>query len=177
MRIIGGKHRGRVLKTFEGEAVRPTSDRAREALFNVLQNEIFDSVFYDGFAGSGAVGLEALSRGAKKVVLTDVSSESVKLIKSNAALLKETPTILNVDCVSFLSSTDEKFDIIFLDPPYKKDDGELALKIIAERDILSKDGVAVLEKDREGVEISGLDKQKIKKYGKAHITFYKKKNV
>lgn len=177
MRIIGGKHRGRVLKTFEGEAVRPTSDRAREALFNVLQNEIFDSVFYDGFAGSGAVGLEALSRGAKKVVLTDVSSESVKLIKSNAALLKETPTILNVDCVSFLSSTDEKFDIIFLDPPYKKDDGELALKIIAERDILSKEGVAVLEKDREGVEISGLDKQKIKKYGKAHITFYKKKNV
>lgn len=177
MRIIGGKHRGRVLKTFEGEAVRPTSDRAREALFNVLQNEIFDSVFYDGFAGSGAVGLEALSRGAKKVVLTDVSSESVKLIKSNAALLKETPTILNVDCVSFLSSTDEKFDIIFLDPPYKKDDGELALKIIAERDILSKDGVAVLEKDREGVEISGLDKQKIKKYGKAFFTFYKKKNV
>lgn len=177
MRIIGGKHRGRVLKTFEGEAVRPTSDRAREALFNVLQNEIFDSVFYDGFAGSGAVGLEALSRGAKKVVLTDVSSESVKLIKANAALLKETPTILNVDCVSFLSSTDEKFDIIFLDPPYKKDDGELALKIIAERDILSKEGVAVLEKDREGVEICGLDKQKIKKYGKAHITFYKKKNV
>ena len=101
----------------------------------------------------------------------------MKLIKSNAALLKETPTILNVDCVSFLSSTDEKFDIIFLDPPYKKDDGELALKIIAERDILSKEGVAVLEKDREGVEISGLDKQKIKKYGKAHITFYKKKNV
>lgn len=177
MRIIGGKHRGRVLKTFEGEAVRPTSDRAREALFNVLQNEIFDSVFYDGFAGSGAVGLEALSRGAKKVVLTDVSSESVKLIKSNAALLKETPTILNVDCVSFLSSTDEKFDIIFLDPPYKKDGGELALKIIAERDILSKDGVAVLEKDREGVEICGLDKQKIKKYGKALFTFYKKKNV
>lgn len=177
MRIIGGKHRGRVLKTFEGEAVRPTSDRAREALFNVLQNEIFDSVFYDGFAGSGAVGLEALSRGAKKVVLTDVSSESVKLIKSNAALLKETPTILNVDCVSFLSSTDEKFDIIFLDPPYKKDDGELALKIIAERDILLKEGVAVLEKDRDGVEISGLDKQKIKKYGKALFTFYKKKNV
>ena len=177
MRIIGGKHRGRVLKTFEGEAVRPTSDRAREALFNVLQNEIFDSVFYDGFAGSGAVGLEALSRGAKKVVLTDVSSESVKLIKSNAALLKETPTILNVDCVSFLSSTDEKFDIIFLDPPYKNDDGELALKIIAERDILSKEGVAVLEKDREGVEICGLDKQKIKKYGKALFTFYKKKNV
>lgn len=177
MRIIGGKHRGRVLKTFEGEAVRPTSDRAREALFNVLQNEIFDSVFYDGFAGSGAVGLEALSRGAKKVVLTDVSSESVKLIKSNAALLKETPTILNVDCVSFLSSTDEKFDIIFLDPPYKKDDGELALRIIAERDILSKEGVAVLEKDREGVEVSGLDKQKIKKYGKAFFTFYKKKNV
>lgn len=96
MRIIGGKHRGRVLKTFEGEAVRPTSDRAREALFNVLQNEIFDSVFYDGFAGSGAVGLEALSRGAKKVVLTDVSSESVKLTKANATLLKETPTILNV---------------------------------------------------------------------------------
>lgn len=177
MRIIGGKHRGRVLKTFEGEAVRPTSDRAREALFNVLQNEIFDSVFYDGFAGSGAVGLEALSRGAKKVVLTDVSSESVKLTKANAALLKETPTILNVDCVSFLGSTDEKFDIIFLDPPYKKDDGELALKIIAERDILSKEGVAVLEKDREGVDMSGLDKQKIKKYGKAFFTFYKKKNV
>ena len=177
MRIIGGKHRGRVLKTFEGEAVRPTSDRAREALFNVLQNEIFDSVFYDGFAGSGAVGLEALSRGAKKVVLTDVSSESVKLTKANATLLKETPTILNVDCVSFLSSTDEKFDIIFLDPPYKKDDGELALKIIAERDILSKEGVAVLEKDREGEKISGLDKQKIKKYGKAVFTFYKKKNV
>ena len=173
MRIIGGKHRGRVLKTFDGEAVRPTSDRAREALFNVLQNEIFDCAFYDGFAGSGAVGLEALSRGAKKVVLTDISNESVKLAKANAALLKEAPTILNTDCVSFLKTTEQKFDIIFLDPPYKKDDGELALKIIAEREILSENGVAVLEKDREGAEITGLTKQKIKKYGKAIFTFYK----
>lgn len=177
MRIIGGKHRSRVLKTFDGEAVRPTSDRAREALFNVLQDKILSCSFYDGFAGSGAIGLEALSRGAKEVVLTDISNESIKLIKSNASLLGETPLVLNSDCITFLKETNEKFDIIFLDPPYKSDAGETALKVIADRNILNGGGIAVLEKDREGVEVVGLEKQKTKKYGKAFFTFYGDSNV
>ena len=83
MRIVGGKHRSRVLKEFKGDAVRPTADKVRESLFNILQTQTEGATFLDLFGGTGAVGIEALSRGAKKVVFTDSSSDSIKLIKEN----------------------------------------------------------------------------------------------
>ena len=146
MRIIAGKYKGRKLSEFEGESVRPTSDRAREGLFSVIQFEIADSRFLDGFSGSGAVGIEALSRGAKEVVFTDSSRTSCELTKKNLKLVGESAKVLNIDCVKYLSDTCEKFDIVFLDPPYKSEDGLTALKIIGKRDILNDGGLAVIER-------------------------------
>lgn len=172
MRIIGGKFKGRILKSFDGDAVRPTSDRAREALFNVLQFSIIGTSFLDGFAGSGAVGLEAISRGAGKVVFTDSSKESCGIVKSNAAALGVNVNLHLVDCVEYLSKTDERFDVVFLDPPYASDAGERALKIIAERRTIDG-GIVVIEKDREAGETAGLEKYAVKKYGKAVFTFFR----
>ena len=115
MRIISGKHGGRVLKSFKGDAVRSTSDRAKEALFNIFKDKIFGSKFLDLFCGSGSVGIEALSRGAI-VTMCDVSKESVALTKANLALIKEDCVVVNADALSFLSSVKEKFDFIFIDP-------------------------------------------------------------
>ena len=89
MRIIAGKHRGRVLKEFNGRDIRPTSDRAKEALFNILQFDVAGCSFLDLYSGTGGIGLEAISRGAEKVVFVDNSRESVKLLKENLAYLKE----------------------------------------------------------------------------------------
>lgn len=174
MRIIGGKHRGRVLKEFGGTDVRPTSDRAREALFNIFAVQIPDSAFLDLFAGSGAVGIEAISRGAKKVVFTDIRKESVALIENNLALVRENATVLLKDGIEYLKSTNEKFDFIFIDPPYKTDLGERALKLIGEKSLLSNGGFAVFESDREVLtEFTGLSKVSSRKYGKNCFNIYK----
>ena len=172
MRIIGGKHRGRILKTFDGTDIRPTSDRAREALFNIFQTKIAGAYFYDGFCGSGGVGIEALSRGAT-VVMTDISDKSIKLTKENLAMIKETATVVKCDCPSYLSTTREKFDFIFLDPPYASDAGEKALAIVDKRKILTDDGYALLEKDEEVKnEYENLIYISSRKYGKAYFNIY-----
>ena len=175
MRIIGGKHRGRILKTFLGTDIRPTSDRAREALFNILQFRIAGADFYDGFCGSGSVGIEALSRGAV-VVMTDISDKSVKLAKDNLSLIGESAEIIREDCISYLNRTQKKFDVIFLDPPYASDAGIEALKIISERAVLKDGGIAVYEKD-EAVEekFDDIEFSSARKYGKAYFNIYRKK--
>ena len=171
MRIIGGKYRGRTLKTFDGKDVRPTSDRAREALFNILQFRIAGCSFYDGFGGSGAVGFEACSRGAKSVVITDSSKESVLLCKANAKFLGADAEIKQISCENYLETTLKKFDVVFLDPPYALDSSN-ALKIISQKGVLSDGGIVVLEKDRAGDSVDGLKITSVRKYGKAVFTFY-----
>ena len=161
------------MKTFDGKDIRPTSDRAREALFNTLQNVTCGARFYDGFAGSGAVGIEALSRGAL-VTMTDVSPKSVKLINENLALVGEKAEVFQMDCVEFLRTTDKKFDIIFLDPPYALDILETALSLVAKRAVLNQNGLVIVEKD-EGVAVcvDGLEFVKERKYGKARFSYYR----
>ena len=172
MRIISGKHRGRKLKTFEGTDIRPTSDRAREALFNIFQYKIAGASFYDGFCGSGGVGIEALSRGAV-VTMTDISDKSIKLTNENLKMINERATVIKCDCPTYLLRTDNKFDFIFLDPPYASDAGERALFIIDERKILTADGFAVLEKDKEVEnEYENLIFIGSRKYGKAYFSIY-----
>lgn len=178
MRVISGKYKGRKLASFEGNKVRPTSDRAKEAIFSCLQFELLGKSFYDGFCGSGAMGIEALSRGASKVIFTDRAVESCNLTKKNLSLVGESAKVINSDCVSFLKNTSDKFDIIFLDPPYSSNDGILALKITAKRNILSDDGVVILESGSAVNEvIDGLFVSKRKKYGISEFTFYKKANL
>lgn len=174
MRIIGGKYRSRVLTEFAGEDVRPTSDRAREALFNILSFTVRGARVLDLFAGSGALGLESLSRGAKEAVFNDASKASIAILKKNITTLKEENVrIYNYDFSMCLDAVQGQFDIVFIDPPYKQEYGAQALKQIAERGLLTESGVAVYERDRpfDG-EVAGLKKYDERRYGKAYFTFF-----
>ena len=179
MRIIGGEYRSRVLKDFAGEDIRPTSDRAREALFNILSMKVRGARVLDLFAGSGALGLESLSRGASEVVFNDLSKESLAVLKGNLATLKltvgEKVKLKNYDFAVCLDSLAPAFDLIFIDPPYKFDYGKPALEKIVQKGLLAENGVAVYERDRpfEG-EVDGLEKFDERKYGKAYLTFFKR---
>lgn len=166
---------------FAGEDVRPTSDRAKEALFNILSLKLYGARVLDLFAGSGALGLESLSRGAKEVVFNDCAKASLAIIKKNLAALKitlngEEAKLMNCDYLVCLEQVRGQFDIIFIDPPYRFDFGEKALQKIAERKLLTENGIAVYERDRsfEG-EIEGLEKYDERKYGKAYFTFFRNK--
>ena len=179
MRIIGGKFRSRVLAEFAGENVRPTSDRAREALFNILALKLYGARVLDLFCGSGALGLESLSRGAKEVVFNDCAKSSIAILKKNLSALKisansDEAKVYNYDYLTCLDAVRGQFDLILIDPPYRFDYGEKALQKIADKRLLSENGIAVYERDRafEG-EIAGLEKYDERKYGKTYITFFR----
>lgn len=180
MRIIGGTYRGRVLAGFDGDAVRPTSDRAREALFNILALKTRGARVLDLFCGSGALGLEAYSRGAGEVVFNDLSKDSLAILKKNLTALK-IPTgkeikLLNYDAAACLESLNGEFDIILIDPPYKFEKGESLLEKIVKRKLLSENGVIVYEWDKPlNVQMKGLERYDERRYGKAYFTFYCKK--
>lgn len=180
MRIIGGEFRSRILSEFAGENVRPTSDRAREALFNILAMQVRGARVLDVFAGSGALGLESLSRGAKEAVFNDISKDSVAIIKKNLATLKipvngEKAKVRQGDFALLLQTIEGQFDCIFLDPPYRLECGKTALELIAKRNLLTENGVAVFERDLPfNEEILGLKKVDERKYGKAYLTFFKR---
>ena len=180
MRVIGGKYRSRVLSEFAGDNVRPTSDRAREALFNILSLKIYGARVLDLFAGSGALGIESLSRGAKEAIFNDFSKDSVAIVKKNLTTLKiaingEEAKVMQSDYLACLEMTRGQFDLIFIDPPYRFDYGEKALKKIAQKGLLSENGIAIYERDIpfDG-EIEGLEKYDERKYGKAYLTFFKR---
>lgn len=172
MRVVAGKHRGRPLKEFKGREIRPTSDRAKEALFNILQFDIQGCDFLDLFSGTGGIGIEAISRGANKVVFVDNAKESVKLLKQNLDYLKENADVHETDAVSYVSLTKEKFDFIFLDPPYKFDCKELIIKI-AKRGLLKEGGLIVYEhSDKSLGKIDGVNLVDTRSYGIATFDFY-----
>ena len=176
MRIVAGKYRGRTLLEFEGDRIRPTLDKVRESLFNIIQNKIAGSSFLDLYCGTGAVGIEALSRNAESVVFNDSSRDSVNLLKKNLAKIKadEDYEIFNKDAVQFLKTTDKKFDIIFIDPPYKSKEKFDALAFCAP--ILNEDGIIIFEDENEWEnEVEGLAVYDKRKYGRAHLTFFKEK--
>lgn len=177
MRIISGKHRGRKLAEFEAEGLRPTSDRAKESLFNILSDRIAGATVLDLFCGSGSLGLECVSRGAQKVHFNDRSKDSLAVLNKNIAAIKEESccVVTRYDYLDYLRRCNEKFDIIFLDPPYAMEFGAPALKVISERGLISDGGVAIYERDRsfEG-EVEGLKVIDERKYGKAYLTFFEK---
>ena len=124
MRVISGKSRGKKLVSLEGDNTRPTLDRVKEALFNIIQFDIKDAVVLDLFAGTGALGVEALSRGAKEVIFCDKVPNAIKVIKQNVTNTNnlDKATIINKDCkdvLEDLSKQNKKLDIVFLDPPYR----------------------------------------------------------
>ena len=173
MRIIGGKYRGRVLAGFKGQDIRPTADRVKESLFNILSPEISGANMLDLFCGSGGVGLEAISRGADLVVFNDASKDSLAVLKKNLALIGVNAPVYNLDYKALLERIDITFDIIYIDPPYKSGAGEEALSLIAERRLLNTGGVAVLESDKPfSGEVGALVKYDERKYGITYLTFF-----
>lgn len=183
MRIIGGKHRGTKLYTLEGENTRPTLDRVKEPLFSILNFDIPNAVILDLFAGSGALGLESISRGARKVYLCDKSSQAIHIIEKNVEKLKSNAdiTIINKDYLKALESLNEKIDIVFLDPPYMTDFAEKACEKIIQSDLLSEDGIIVIETDRKDELVKNITKSDMfdifdeRKYGRAELLFLRKK--
>ena len=145
MRIIGGKHKGRKLKEFDINCVRPTSDRAREALFNILSFDIVGATFLDVFCGTGAIGLEAASRGAK-VTFADSDRRSVQLVKENLALIKEHADVYSESAETFFKRNKLKFDFIFLDPPYNYGEYKSLTELIFENGALCDGGEIIVER-------------------------------
>lgn len=178
MRIISGCRRGHKLFEFEGMDVRPTTDRVKESIFNMIQPYIPGARVLDMFAGSGALSFEMLSRGAEHAVLLDKDKRSVELIEKNIKSLKfeELCTVREISCFDYLGSCREQFDVIFLDPPYNKGFIEPSLTAIVENDVLDDSGIIVLESDDTDYrnEIEGLRLIKQKRYGRTYITLYEK---
>ena len=173
MRIISGKYKGKKLNGFNIDGTRPTMDRVKESLFAMIQNYINGSTVLDLFAGSGALGLEAISNGAKKCYLIDNNQIAIKTIKENSINIKEDINIINIDYKKFLKETKEKFDIIFLDPPYQSNQLNKALKIIEERNLLNENGIIICEYEK--IEpITNLKLLKNKSYGPKNIKIYGK---
>ena len=177
MRIISGIRRGHRLHEFSGQDVRPTTDRVKESMFNLIQSYVPSAYVLDMFAGSGALSLEALSRGAEYAVLIDADKRSVDLAKRNICDLKfnDICEVRNISCFDYANTCDKKFDIIFLDPPYNKGFIEPALDAISKNGLLTDNGIVVLESDNTDFrnEYKGLEMLKQRKYGRTYITIYK----
>lgn len=174
MRIIAGKHRGRVLAEFRGMEIRPTSDRVKESLFQIIGDRLAGARVLDLFCGSGALGLESLSRGAKEAVFNDVSRESLAVLKKNLAALREEGQVMQSDYAACLMRVRGKFDIIFCDPPYKMDCREDVLARIAAHDRLAAGGVVIWESEREEEAPAGWRRSDLRSYGKTKIAFFER---
>lgn len=176
MRIITGKARGKKLITLEGEAVRPTTDKVKESLFNILQFQLEGRVFLDMFSGCGQIALEAISRGAASAVLIDASKNAASVIAQNikSTGFEKECTLINADSIMYVKNTKLKFDIAFIDPPYRTGLAEKALEVVSEK--MQPGGIIVCEHpiDEEVPETAGeFVKVKDYRYGKVVLTSYK----
>lgn len=181
MRVVAGKARGLKLETIEGDSTRPTRDVVREALFSILMNYVPNCNFLDLFAGSGAIGIEALSRGAKYAMFIDLNPKCTRIIKRNLEKAKfvDLAEVYNTDYKNAINKMKSKsFDVIYVDPPYNKEMGIDAIKRLYEADVLSGDGIIVLETDtNENVpdEILGYEKFNYKRYGRNILSLFRRK--
>ncbi len=152
MRIVSGKARGTKLYTLEGNNTRPTLDRVKESLFNILQQDIQDSIFLDLFAGSGAIGLEAASRGAKKVLLCEISKDAVEIINKNIEKthMQDRTILYKMDFNDFLKKElKDNVDIIYLDPPYQTNYAIQALQTLLEEKKIKSQTLTIIETNKE----------------------------
>ncbi|MGN1298700.1 MAG: 16S rRNA (guanine(966)-N(2))-methyltransferase RsmD [Candidatus Scatovivens sp.] len=186
MRIIAGKNKGTKLNTLDGnEITRPTLDRVKESLFNILLPYLENSYVLDLFSGSGALALEALSRGAKYAVICDKSYKAIKVIKENVFKTQneENVYIINKDfeiALSILEKEKKDFDIIFLDPPYKTEYIKKSVNLIIKNKLIKKDGIIVIETDEKERILKQINNGKIevydiRKYGRVDIIFLRQK--
>ena len=186
MRIISGKARGKKLKSPKNNDIRPTLDRVKESLFNIISSSVRDSVFLDLFCGSAAIGLEALSRGAKMVYFIDNNEESLNLAKENIESCnfdKDNYSMKKMDAFSFISKSSVeniKFDIIYIDPPYGFEKLELLLQEISGSDIMGYGSLLIAETDKNDevpAEIDGLKVIDQRIYSITKLTFYERTKI
>ncbi|MDD5348327.1 MAG: 16S rRNA (guanine(966)-N(2))-methyltransferase RsmD [Candidatus Omnitrophica bacterium] len=178
MRIISGKYKGRILKAPKG--IRPTEDRVRKALFDIL-GDVSDLAFLELFAGSGAVGLEALSAGAAQAVFCEKDRQAIKAIQENLKALKaqEEAEILPgdvIDAIEHMARSSRKFDIVFLDPPYYGQSAEKTLQTLGDYDILQTSGYIIVQhfkKDSLPAKQGNLALVRQEKYGDSLLSFYR----
>lgn len=176
MRVITGSAKGRRLTALEGEDIRPTADKVKGAIFNSIQFDIEGRSVLDLFAGAGQLGIEALSRGAKKAVFVDLNREAVRVVNENLehCRLTENASVFNGDGISFLKTTREKFDIIFIDPPYKKELATKALPLV--ENVMNEGGIVVCETSLTEELPDSFGSYRIAKqdtYSKTKLTIYR----
>lgn len=173
LRIIGGEHRGRKLQQPDLKITRPTTDRAKEATFSMIQFQVKGSIFLDLYSGSGSIAIEAASRGAIKVFAVEQDAKAIKVIKDNLEMLKiNNVTVIKSKVETFLAGMGgTKFDFIYMDPPYNENLYNESLRLIQEFKLLKEQGLIIIETSRPNdITIpKGLVVQKTKKYGKSSI--------
>lgn len=170
MRVISGKYKGKKLK-YNIKGTRPTMDRIKESMFALIQNYVKDSIVLDLFSGSGSLGIEALSNGSSKCYFIDNNKEAIKIINENLKSI-DNSIVINDDYLHFIKNITEKFDIIFLDPPYHDNIIEEAINNIIKYNILNEDGIIVCEVEQDFK--FDLKVIKEKKYGNKKIKVLKK---
>lgn len=179
MRVISGKYRGLNLAEFRGSDIRPTADRVKESLFNILSYKIMGATVLDLFCGSGSLGIECLSRGAKFVHFNDISPASIAVLNKNLYRLRgEKYAVTTGDWLPCVRALKQKFDLAFIDPPYADDCGIRAIEELASRKLVYSGGMIVYERDRAFTgTIAGLDVTDERKYGKTYLTFFQPNTV
>ena len=185
MRIISGTARGTKLFTLEGLDTRPTLDRVKEPLFNIINYDLEDAVVLDLFAGSGALGLEAISRGAKKVFLCEKNRNAANIVEKNIEKTKfqDQAILIRNDfekAISFIEQLNEKIDVVFIDPPYKTDLIKKSLEKILDSDILNDDFIIIAETDEperilKDINILNINVFDTRKYGRVSLIFLNRK--
>lgn len=180
MRVISGKNRGTKLYTLEGIQTRPTLDRVKESLFNIINFDIPGCIFLDLFAGSGSIGIEAASRGAKKVIMCEKSKDAINIINKNLEKTKLDKEVIlyKEDFETCINKLKDKVDIIFLDPPYKTDYAVKAIEKLLKMNLIKENTIIIIETDIERKVENDIEKFNLveydkKKYGRAHLLFYK----
>lgn len=177
MRVITGTARGRKLLAPEGLDTRPSSDMTKQAVFNILQNYVEGSSFLDLFAGSGQMGIEALSRGARSATFIDASPKAIAVVKENLKKcgMMDRARVAMMESVSFLQGPGQPFDLAFLDPPYQKGLMEQVLPLLAPR--MAPAGIIVCETERREElpeQVGDFTQSKTYFYGKAKLTVYRR---
>ena len=180
MRVIAGEKKGRKLNSPKGDLIRPTPDKVKGAIFNIVSAQIEDAVVLDLFAGSGALGIEALSRGAGKVIYGDFDKSSISLVKKNLEHVDYTDKaqLIFGDFKEVLNEIKDKIDVVLLDPPYYKGFYDEVLESLGDSTILNPDAIIIVERDTwNGIpdEVGKLHKSDTRKYGKTSIDIFKLK--
>ncbi|MBI5893220.1 MAG: 16S rRNA (guanine(966)-N(2))-methyltransferase RsmD [Deltaproteobacteria bacterium] len=185
MRIVAGSAKGRRLCAIKGFSIRPTSDKVREAVFNILGREFHYKNVLDLFAGTGAMGIEALSRGAEHAVFVDKDSSSVRIIKKNLCICNflEKAKVFETDVIhalNLLSKNKGRFDLIFIDPPYQTGLTEITLEMIDKNELLTDEGMIVSEiskRTKVDAKLERLCKFDTRQYGDTVVEFYRNKEL